>query len=670
MANFLGETVGLIGFVIFVFFPGAWITFGLHLSSWSFWTRLCIGAILSPIMVFVQFYVIRLLGASFEITVPLLAAINLPVAVLIWKKRGSISLPDHRTMILWGIVVFIPLACLAGMWITLSEWRLFWGHPWMYADTVYSFANGELVPEDTVLAGFKLSYPWALHIYQAVLSYALNSPPISNYIWANLLWLIFMIHLNSKLVSKLGGNRLAAVSSVIFLLFGANILGYILPRWGPYPLTKLLEVLHLKGVWIWGDYRYTPWLLKFYSFNNMPMALALVSAIAFLMAESWSEADPWWKRPLLLLMLLSGIGLIYPVLIPPAYVLVSVGGLCILIENYQKQERLLDKKLLAMGAAIALSMVIIFIYLDIVTQDSMKAEMLGPSTLSKIGRKSLESLVVLFPLILGMLLTFFKCWKSGRHATLVLISGAISSIVLYMGLAIPYWSNEYKFIFTASICLAPFCGLALEPLLKIMREWTIPFIIFFYLVMASPLIHKTYLIYKEYPDFRKNIPLLDTQNFDLRLDDGERFSGITDAIREKTTVNTILVSDQIELHLPTITRRKLLVGLPDGELRPDLKYFRLGLNVRYETYLSGLRGYNDKQYSDRITLVKNLFHTQYDDYRMESLNRILELGRPIGIIIDKTRNSSVLKWFEDNQIGNPIYQGNDLVLWIVEPEMG
>ena len=56
---------GVIEFFILVLLPGSWITFSLPLNGLRPWARWLTGIALSPLVVCAQFYVLRLLGASF-----------------------------------------------------------------------------------------------------------------------------------------------------------------------------------------------------------------------------------------------------------------------------------------------------------------------------------------------------------------------------------------------------------------------------------------------------------------------------------------------------------------------------------------------------------------------------------------------------------------------------
>src|SRR5271165_283087 len=86
---------GTLGYLLLVFTPGAWFTFGLSLNGISFWARLLIAIVLSPLVVCVEFYAARLLGFPFGLTAVLLVVLNIPAIYLVWKCRGQIATLDR-----------------------------------------------------------------------------------------------------------------------------------------------------------------------------------------------------------------------------------------------------------------------------------------------------------------------------------------------------------------------------------------------------------------------------------------------------------------------------------------------------------------------------------------------------------------------------------------------
>ena len=326
--------IGIIGFATLLFLPGTWVTFCLPLPGLPFWAKVLTGTMLAPLVVYLQYCTIRLLGAPFELTVILLVGLNLPAAYLVYRQRSSSSIPDRSTIVSCVTVLLIAFASLSPQ-IFYEQRRMFVPeHPWMHSDVIYAIANGDLPPEEPLLAGVKLAYHWAGHTYQAVLSYLINSPPVSSFIWSNLLWLLFISAFTAGLVAELGGNHLSRVTSVVCLFFGVNFVGYILEqasmlRWG-------------------GDWRYTPWVLKFFGFNQMPFALGMFVAIVYLAIRPWS-GQPHRNPFILICLLLCGIGIIYPILFPPACTIIVAKAVAISVDRAGGRQAFPYGQLLMLG---------------------------------------------------------------------------------------------------------------------------------------------------------------------------------------------------------------------------------------------------------------------------------------------------------------------------------
>jgi len=106
--------------------PGSWVAFPLG-RKLPFVARLLLAGVLSPVVVPLQFYAVRLLGVGFESTPLLLALVNLPALWLWWRGRGPVRAPDFPlvgVLLILGIaLVSVALPCAL-----YPEHRTYWGH--------------------------------------------------------------------------------------------------------------------------------------------------------------------------------------------------------------------------------------------------------------------------------------------------------------------------------------------------------------------------------------------------------------------------------------------------------------------------------------------------------------------------------------------------------------
>jgi hypothetical protein len=643
--------VGAIGFIVLVFLPGAWITFGLPLRGIPFWAKLLIGTMLAPLIVCLQFYIIRLLGASFELTAFLLVGLNLPALYLVLKQRSTFWLPDRRTIMAGALVLLILFACIAPLLFDTQR-RVYTWEAWSQADVVYRIADGDLIVEDAELAGVRLSYPWAGHVYQAVLSYLINSPPVSNYIWVNLLWLLCIFCFAGGIVTELGGNYLSGVTVVTALSFGVNFVGYIVGHLIPAAFVKAHPLLGN----IWGDNRYTPWLDKVAFFGQMYFAMGIFIALVFLIIKQLHESPTQYHLAVICLLLCS-LGIIYPVLWPAAVALIGARIITLLFDRSKDRQAGTYRQILALGMVVCISAVVTYADLKLLTQSRAGDSLVSLNRLWYMSQKVAESVVVTSPLLAGFCLVFRRYWRTRRNALIVLGLTALASCMLYVLFDIPWYRNEYKFIFTAAICLAPFPSLALESLFDRLGRMALPAIGFMTIILASPLAYNTYTQLDVL--YTKLGPSVNVQSFDLRLDDQNRLAALCDAIRLRTPINTILVLENADLHFPTLVRRQLYAPPFQKEPHPGI------LITSYEM-LTLVKGYSRQILENRKAILEGLFNPEDPMQRAESLDQILAFKRPVALILDRQRNTSLLEWLAKKH-GRSLYEGHGLILWLIEP---
>ena len=642
---------GVAGVLVLVVLPGAWVTFGLPLAGIPFWARLLTGMALAPLIVCLQFYTVRVLGVSFEFSVYLLLLVNLPPAYFIWKHCDELSIPDLRSMGGWILVLLLPMAFL-GLQFFDPQIRMLTGHAWMHTDYIYMLANGDLLLDDPELVGIRLAYPWAEHVHQAMLSYLLGSPPASNYFWTNLLCLLLSCGFVAGIVSELGGNRFSKIASAVWLFFGLDFGGYV--------LQQIVPAAFARDYPIWVDWRAVPWLLTFFGFTPMNFALAMFVAIVYLVMRQ-QRLGEFTRYPIFVVfLLLCEIGIMYPILILPAGAVVGASILAMCFDALASRKQVPYKASLALGMIVFIAGCVTLAHLKVLTQDRGSEVMVAFSTMWEMKIKAVAIAAATFPLLVCLPFVFARCRKAARSAIVVLALGALASVILYVVFDVRNYRNEYKYIFTLAICLAPFPSLALEPLMARLERQAVPVFALITLILAAPFAHKVYNFWPFGEQFGDgNLPVFDARNFDLRLDGSNQLAGLMDAIRQKTPTDSILVLENSKIHFPTLTRRRLFV--PPVDRNP------LGVHVKADNLLKKSRGYDAHMIDERRLTLRELFHSDDASKRAQSLAEILKFNRPVAIVLDEQRDAALLDWLITVGIGRSEYNGNGSILWLIKP---
>ena len=636
---------GILACSLLVFAPGAWITFGLSLRSIPFSGRLFTGAVLSPLVVCAEFYALRLMGVPFGPTAITLVVINLPALYLIWRHAPKVWVPTRGACIVGLVVVALCVGVMAKPFLYM-DMRIYSPHSWVYADPVYMFARGDLDLEDPLLAGVRLTYPvWSALVFQAVLSFLLNSAPVSGWVWSNLVWLLLICGFAAAITRELGGGRLAQAVAGIWLLLGTNPVGYILQKSLPA----------LSDLRLFGDARYTPWVNKFYLFSTMPLGLGLIAALLYLLVRPGRLT---WPLLITLCLLVSGVGLLYPLLFPPACGILGAKALALLLENRKARAhpRLAYQKLLPLVAVLLIAT--LATYAEVKFLEHSRGVTASPVLLSAFQsgvRKAVVSAVATSVLLLGLAFVLRECWSAKQSATVVLLAGALASYLLHAAFYIPYFDNEYKFILVISLCLAPFPALAVE---RIWRQWpasqAVAALALGGALLIVPYLHRYYV--ERGPTSDVDPDLVDTGAFYLRLNPRHTWSAICQAVRTLTPSNSVLVLQNSDFYFPGLTARSLYV--PPADRRYP------GVTLRTDVLEAEVRGNGYGILAQRRDALTGLFDSQDSSDREESLDRMLALGRSVAIVAEP-RHAALLDWLKNRRDGSAVYEHDGVTVWLV-----
>lgn len=645
---FLSEVLGLLGWLSIILLPGTWIAFGLNLKGFSFSAKAAIAIALSPLVIFFEFYFLRaFLAVSFARTVSWLAVVNLPALFLIVRKSQRPKLPKRSTAAAVVVILAFTILLLSPQIFQQSE-RIFSGHSWMHSDIVYEIANGQLVPDEPEMAGMRLGYPSSGHVFQACLSFLLNSAPMSSYIWTNLIWIICLYAFSFLITKELGGNRFASVTSFVWLSLGLNFIGFLLQAILPESISHPL--------WIGGDYRYTPWLLKFFFFEQIMYGLALFAALLFLSIEKESTEDSGQRFTLLILILL-GIGILYPILLPSAAVLVGAKAFAPFLDRTRSVSSSDISNFWKLALAGAFCTLIAFFYLKFLTQARVTGSVEPPSFsggfLKELVLKLQSALTAISIYLVPILLASERVLKIKRASLIVIAAAAAGSLLLNIVLKLPFWGNEYKFVFPAAICLAPLAAIASEKFFKRLGARAIPVFICFSAVLSLPLVDK---IYNEFPWIPVPHPAADVSSFNIKLAD-ENEARMFEEIRRKTDRSAIVAAKRTSLHFPTLMQRRMYAPPRQKDPHP-------GINVDSVDMVGNVRGLGMVQIASRRKTVETLVDANNEASWLRARREVLQFGTQIVLIVPRAQ--TVPEWISRPKQNELLFQDDKFSVWILK----
>lgn len=628
-----------------LFLPGAWLAFGLPLHGASVRARAALAVMLSPMIVVPLFYALRFAGCSFEQTSIALPIFGVPALWLIARRLGGVRMPEARGVLLWASLLLLPAAYF-GLWMGDPQIRANHGHAWTHADIVYLLANGELRPEEPLLAGVRLAYPWLGHVFQAPISFLLDRAPSASYLLTNIVWLLAAIVLVAEVVARLGGGRLAQAGVASWLCFAVNVVGRGVRRLAPHALVARYPV--------WGDARYSPWIRKFGVFEQTMFGIGLFAAALYVLTRSGDEASDWSSLLVAALLLLSA-ALLYPVLFPATAALVGA-RVAILLARRLRGRDIPWREVGALGAALLVSGALGAAYVRFVSADHAGAATLGLSAAYDVRIKTATMAVVLAPLVAGVVLVGRALWRERPELTALLVLGAFASLVLHSFLDIYYNANEYKFVFTAAVCLTPFAVLALSRARRAFGRtgWIIAYGVT--LALPIPALLRAHVEGNDYG----NAPSLDVSRFALRLAEREPMAAMAEAIRTSTPANAVLVSRVVPFDLVTVTSRAMYVG-------PASREILHGIGLVSDYLLKQSRGYSAALIDERRATADALYAATDGAERERRIGEMLDtLHRPIVLIVDRRKGALLHEWLARRANTHLVFSSADLSAWRID----
>jgi hypothetical protein len=527
------------------------------------------------------------------------------------------------------------------LWVCIPHLRTFSWHGLLHTDIVYLIARNPFLPEEPGMAHTALAAPWMDHVYWSITGWLTDWPPTALYPLTNIVWLIITFSLAYELASHgLGLHSSTALLSSALTFVGTNIVGAI-------------GYLATRDKRLFGDVRYTPLLGKYFAFETVPFAFALIiglSLVCVLILER-NTRSLWLLVPILLIAL----GLTYPILFPIGCILVVF---TIVVSSKIIWSSSLDAGstplLLIIGLLI--SMTVFLSYFAIVTSES-SVPTLQINAFSKFKTHAKNALLALLPSIFIGLPFIIKGVLVRHPSTILLTATGLSSIGLY--LLFELRGLEYKFILTATLLLMPLTAGGIELLFvqPLRARWVVSLVT----PLAFVLIF-TFLIFRteaHVPDNLGNAPNVIEDSFWIQLNTNEDDSGWTRAVHYRTPEDTILVLHSSRIHIGPFANRSLFFpGIGDSDART-------GYSVYNDYYLLWQRGYPKVSFDSRSNTIEMLYTETNKEKLSEVIDTLLAFERPVAIHF-LGGDTPALVWLRQSNVGSELYSDSKNLIWFID----
>lgn len=642
MAREFIETARFLAALGLVILPGAWLAFGLPLQDLTFYARLALSGVLSPIVVAVEFYLARWAGFPFSQTVVLLLLVNAASAVFLFREwRRTSATP--RSWMSWplaanALVLLFLAFCISVPWFSNHTLRMFNFHVWMHLSIVNQFPKGTLVPEEPELAGVQLAYPWIGHIYWAVLSKAAAWPFTRIYVLTNLAFLMWTCILVYEACKLLGAPPAGRRGALIWLTLGTNVIGF----------------------WLWksthhflGDIRYTPWLRKF---MICELSAFWIGMFAGLMVVGLVALRTRSRLMFVVVNLLTvSIGLLYVPIFPAAAAFTGMLALILYFDRRSADNALMQIEAvwLALGLILAGIVSLAFVKYVAAARTAAAVTLSSPTTFLL---KLVNGAIAMAPFLVAIVCLPRRRWAQPN--VMLLLGSAALCFLTRAAFRISAGYNEYKFMFPIALFMVPLASLIVEKWnsKKLSANWLVP---------ASALLLVPMLTANDYRwELQRENSFVHVEESGSRLvlSQQEPEAGWISAVLAGTSPDTILATRRSEIFLPVLLERSLLAP-PEQKLAPPGYWLLSRYNLIEE------RGYQEKLVNERQDLLAHLFETDGNANSEILLSRLKEFRRPFAIVFSPGDGRGFLSWLEKERQGRIIYQDSrGTSVWLLEPQ--
>ncbi|MGC1246381.1 MAG: hypothetical protein WA865_09240 [Spirulinaceae cyanobacterium] len=474
----------------------------------------------------------------------------------------------------------------------------------MHTSFVYQIANGVLLPQNPLIGGEDLLYPWGSHLLVALISQFLKITPSSSFALLNIVSLLLTMVLVFKTAYLLFYSRLAAIFAVFLSIFGVTFFsrGDVAKFFSYLTNLAISEPRAVIGI-------------KFTNMNTMPLGILFFALFIYSLISIFSKEEYLNRNYISLFFAVLGAGFFYPLLWLGQ--IVSCLFLCGSI--YLQQRQLAKQKIIVTLLSIFAATLVLSPYIY-----SISAAKSGSSIALTYGWKSLLTKIVNYFFTLLPLTVVFLCQpkailvlgqnkKKANTAIAILVATALMYIFLTIT---PPHHNEYKYLMASSLTWGIVASIAMESLYQENR-----FICFLLVMILLLPISDDWLRKLNFNNWQISEPYIEQGMYLLHKDKKENH--LYEWISNKTQKDAIFLDNK--LTIPVFGRRQLYIGL-DNSLQEKSSGFKDGWRMSIEELLS-IQKYSPRLLKRRKNLAKQIYTPLNSEISLETTNQLKETSK-------------------------------------------
>jgi len=614
--------------------PGATASFGLPCRGLSRLDRALLGAVLTPFFVAAALMLLKAVGLPFGSAARVvMASCSVGLVLTVWRLRTEPRQPgDRGALAAVGVVACIFAGVLWWSWFSRGETHFSSLHAMHHAELVYAVTKPGAIPENPMLAGVPLRYPFLGHYYWAWLGWCLDVNPLVLWERTALVWFGVTALTYYRAGLALGLRPWFAVLGVVILLAGNS----------PFELVRSLFADPLGPG---GPVRYGAYLQKFSAFNLMLFALPGLAGVLLLSLHVLrGAADRSWLVLLALVTLAAGA--VYPILFPFS---LALAGLPLVLPGISLRTR--RDVLAVLGLTGAAFAAIMLFFIGSRGRVPLDAWQLGFAA-SKLG----EMALALGPFLLIALPELNAGLRRLDPRTLLLAAIVALGAGFYVVVPLPSL-NEYKAVYVAMLGAGLLAARSLDLRIGLRDVQVIAAVALLTPLVAALDLARFDRLFAGHPKAREpaeserraSVSPWRLDSFWLEPRAGSPEAGWTTAIRERTRPDTVVVSPPGPDPVSSLTRRSEYVT------RWRRGAGRVGFGYRARVWTVDVRGSPLATFRGRAQIQNTVYARSDQPARFRAAAAALvALGRPVAVYFPSA-DAPFPRFLEREQVGREIW---------------
>ena len=344
-------------------------------------------------------------------------------------------------IIIWGVFL------ISGIFFLNPNGRIFSVHGLMHSNIVYEIMHGNIPPQNPLLGGQPLLYPWGHYFLTAMISRSFNiSPPwafaaINVFSYIGIAYLIFKI---SRLLIK---DSKANSFSIVVAIFCSTYITYT---------DRTLLRVHLN---LFIEHRAAPIFYKLINANGVPIGFLFYIFFVYMLLRIFSDYKKWKLMLPLLLASVAGVGFFYFQMFAGLLGSFAIFFSVKVFQYLRNKNSENLRKIILTSIIVCLGTLIIIPYaLSITSHAASRVDLLKPAFM---WQDLSNFLLLSLPLVIIILANHKKLRKLNGQSLTNLTALFAGALLSYICIHFPL-NNNYKFLIQSMALLGIIGGICIS----------------------------------------------------------------------------------------------------------------------------------------------------------------------------------------------------------------